>query len=286
MLPFISNIAVPSLVFFLMLIVGLDLKNSDFRRVAQYPRTVVIAIVGQSAMLPALAAGIIMVHKPPAPIAAAMLFLALSPGGALSNFYTQLAGQNVALSITLTAVNTLTALVTIPLFAGPLIAWTDLSGEAGTVPASRVLAQLGLFVIAPAAIGMWIGRGYAEAIGPWRNRMRNASFFMLAVLLLLSTYEVRDTLAASFTDILSAAALFVAGAMLVGVLVAAAVPVADRPVVVVESAVRNIPVAILIGSELATDASFAGFLACYLLVEIPVLVAYAAWARRSRVVLT
>lgn len=282
---YISSIAVPLLVFVLMLIVGLDLKGSDFRRIAQYPRTVVIAIVGQSIMLPLLAVGIIMAQKPAAPIAAALLFLALSPGGALSNFYTKLAGHNAALSITLTAINTLTALVTIPLLADLFITWGGLSGEAGNIPAGRILLQLVLFIVTPAAIGMWINLTCADFIGPWRNRMRLFSFLMLAVLLLLSVYEARATLAGSMLEIMSAAVLFVGGAMIVGALLAAAVPVSDRPVVVVESAVRNIPVAILLGSDLATDASYAGFLVCYLLVEVPVLVAYADRVRRSRVVL-
>ena len=249
MLPFITSIAVPTLVFVLMLIVGFELTVGDFRRVALYPWTVAVAILGHSLLLPLLSIAIVTACSPSAPVAAALLLLAVSPGGALSNLYTQLAGRNVALSITLTSVNTLTSLLSIPFLAGPLIAWAGMPDGVGPIPADRVLLQLSLFVIAPAAIGMWVRQRHGEAIRPWQRSLRSASFVMLAILLLVSIYDV-------------------------------AVPVKERPVVVIETAVRNIPVSILIGSYFASYAGFAGFLASYLLVEIAMLVPYASWVRR------
>ncbi len=182
----------------------------------------------------------------------------------------------------LTAVNTLTSLLSIPLIAAPVLFWVGLADEVGSVPADRVLLQLCLFVITPAAIGMWIGDRFEDAIRPWLRPLRSASLAMLSALLLFSILELRATLAAGISELFFAAALFVACAMLVGYFISYAVPSAERPVVVIETTVRNIPVAILIGSGLAGDAELVSFLACYLLVEITVLVPYAAWVRHSR----
>ncbi|WP_366929502.1 hypothetical protein [uncultured Thiodictyon sp.] len=52
----IMDLAVPALVWLLMLAVGLDLTPADLGRVLRYPRTVALATLGQLVALPVLAA--------------------------------------------------------------------------------------------------------------------------------------------------------------------------------------------------------------------------------------
>jgi BASS family bile acid:Na+ symporter len=86
MLPFLSGIAIPGLAFVLMLMVGLDLRIEDFRRVSRYPRTVLIATTGQVLLLPLLAVGLVHVATPSETLSSSMIFLAVSPGGAIANY--------------------------------------------------------------------------------------------------------------------------------------------------------------------------------------------------------
>lgn len=47
----ITGFAIPALVWFLMLVVGLELTPADFRRVLRYPRAVTVATLGQLLLL-------------------------------------------------------------------------------------------------------------------------------------------------------------------------------------------------------------------------------------------
>jgi BASS family bile acid:Na+ symporter len=79
---------VPALVFFAMVVVGMELTTSDFSRVARQPATVVAATVGQFLLLPAI--GWLLVrslHLQPA-IAQGVLLIGRCPSGAMANVYT------------------------------------------------------------------------------------------------------------------------------------------------------------------------------------------------------
>jgi BASS family bile acid:Na+ symporter len=279
MLAFLTGVAVPGLAFLIMLIVGLDLRIEDFQRISRYPRTVVIAIAGQIILLPILAIALIKVLKASDAISAGMLFLAFSPGGAISNYYTQLAGRNVALSVTLTAVNTAGSLISIPVCAVVFLGWIGVAGNRHDVPTNMILLQLSLFIILPIAVGMWLGKRFQYAVLAWGPALRLVSIVLVVALLSASIWAVRDEFLMNLPETFLFAFLFTIGAMLIGALIASVVSPVDRHVVVIESAVRNIPVAILVGSSMATHPMFVGFLASYFLIEFLIMISYALVVR-------
>lgn len=75
------DLAIPALVWLLMLVVGLELTPGDFRRVLVYPRAVGIATLGQLLLLPACAALLIWAARPEPWIVAGMILLAASRAG-------------------------------------------------------------------------------------------------------------------------------------------------------------------------------------------------------------
>jgi BASS family bile acid:Na+ symporter len=154
MLAFLAGVAVPALAFFLMLFVGLDLRCADFFRSARYPRTVAIATLGQVLLLPLLAIALVRVVSPNEKLSVGVLLLAFSPGGAISNYYTHLAGRNVALSVTLTAISTVCSLITIPISALVYLGWMGLTSSRVVVPITTILLQLSVFVLLPIGLGM------------------------------------------------------------------------------------------------------------------------------------
>lgn len=283
MLAFLSGVAVPALAFILMLIVGLDLTIDDFRRVSRYPRTVVLTVLGQVLLLPLLAIALVVALKPNDAASAGILFLALSPGGAISNYYTHLARRDVALSVTLTAFSTVLSLASIPAWAFIYFAWTTLIDSTPPAPTSLILLQLGIFVMLPISLGMWLGRALHRQLDPWKPNLRTASLVLVALLLAASIWTVRDEFAEGFTETARLALFFTVGAMLVGALIATFVSPKDRHVVVIESTVRNIPVAVLIGSGVAVTPAFAGFVATYFMIEVGLMIPYALWVRGKSV---
>jgi hypothetical protein len=105
------------------------------------------------------------------------------------------------------------------------------------------------------------------------------SLFLVALLLAASIWAVREVFVSTFTETMTFAILFTLGATLLGKLVARAVSTQDRHVVTIESAVRNIPIAMLVGGSMASEPAFVGFAASYLLVEAAVMIPYAMIVR-------
>lgn len=95
----LSDVAVPLVVWLLMLVVGLELGPADFRRVLIYPKVVAVATLAQLLLLPMICAVLIRVLDPAPHIVAGMILLAACPGGAISNVYTYRARRTVALSV-------------------------------------------------------------------------------------------------------------------------------------------------------------------------------------------
>lgn len=95
--------------------VSLDLRVADFRYVARHPLAVGIGLIAQFVLLPAATLLLTLVLDLPPATEAAMMLVAACPGGALSNVVTAFARGNLALSLSISAVASLLALVLTPL---------------------------------------------------------------------------------------------------------------------------------------------------------------------------
>lgn len=100
---------------FLMFGVALDLKLAHFKMLYQHPKIALVGFISQIILLPMLTIGLIFLFQPPVSVALGMLLVSVCPGGNVSNFATHLAKGNVALSVVMTSVSTLVAIVTTPL---------------------------------------------------------------------------------------------------------------------------------------------------------------------------
>src|SRR5690625_2817165 len=111
----LTTIGLPLALGIIMLGLGLTLTPADFARVVKHPKAVVIALVCQLIVLPALCFTLVLAFKLPPILAIGMMLLAASPGGTTANLYSHLFRGDVALNISLTAVNSVLAVVTLQL---------------------------------------------------------------------------------------------------------------------------------------------------------------------------
>ncbi|HNP97019.1 MAG TPA: bile acid:sodium symporter, partial [Cyclobacteriaceae bacterium] len=95
--------------------IALDIKWDDFRKVFAAPRAAIVGIISQFLLLPFLTFCLVWLIKPAPSIALGMILVAACPGGNISNFMTHLARGNTALSVSLTSIGTMLAIVTTPL---------------------------------------------------------------------------------------------------------------------------------------------------------------------------
>ncbi|MBO3741434.1 bile acid:sodium symporter family protein [Actinoplanes flavus] len=151
----LTTIGLPIALGIIMLGLGLGLTVADFRRVGRYPKPALIALACQALLLPAFCFGLVVALDLEPELAVGMMLLAASPGGTTANLYSHLFGGHVALNVTLTAVNSVLAVVTLPvvvnLSAGYLLADSTSIG----LQFDKVL-QVFAIVLVPVAIGMAI----------------------------------------------------------------------------------------------------------------------------------
>jgi BASS family bile acid:Na+ symporter len=152
----ILNVAIGLIMFG----VALDLRVEDFKRIARDPRGPLIGLFGQFLLLPFLSWLLVLLIKPQASIALGMILVASCPGGNFSNFLTAYAKGNAALSISMTAVSTLLAIVMTPF---NLQFYGSRTPGADQILTSVSLSPLDLLVTIFLILGLPMGLGMLTA---------------------------------------------------------------------------------------------------------------------------
>ncbi len=176
-------IVLPILVL-LMFDLGLTLRFEDFGKVFLKPWPIVVALFGQLVLLPLIALGLAWAFRLPPVFFIGLILIACCPGGSSSNVFSKLAGGDVALSVTLTALSSVITLFTIPLI---MSAVTGIVGESVgiSLPVGNLIKQNLLLMLLPVLLG--IGFHYA-----WPNAARSTDRVLgkLAFPLLLTLITV------------------------------------------------------------------------------------------------
>ena len=147
----------------MMLGVALELKLDDFKRIFIAPKAPVIGLAAQFVLLPAFTFLLTLIINPPASIALGMILVAACPGGNLSNIMTYLARGNCAISVSMTAVSTVAAIVMTPL---NLALWGSLNPHTAAILRKVSLSPLDVFITVfvilgvPLCIGLLISRSF------------------------------------------------------------------------------------------------------------------------------
>ncbi len=142
---------------FLMFGVALDLKVSHFKALLEQPKATLVGLGSQLILLPLMTLGLIFIFNPPVSMALGMALIASCPGGNVSNYAVHLANANTALSITLTSISTLSAVLITPLYFWLLSQYipgaSSLSGSLQLQPTDMLWTLLQL-IVTPLIIGM------------------------------------------------------------------------------------------------------------------------------------
>ena len=192
-------IGLPIALAIIMLGLGLSLEVADFRRVARTPRAVLVALGLQVVVLPIIAFGLVVAFDLDPLLAVGVMLLAASPGGTTANLFSHLFHGDVALNITLTAINSVIAAVTIPLVTNLAIGYFDTGGDLG-LQFGKVL-QVMAIVLVPVAIGMLVRR---SAEGFARSADKPVRIFSIVVLVVVAVGALlgeRENLADYLRDV-------------------------------------------------------------------------------------
>jgi BASS family bile acid:Na+ symporter len=175
----------PAALGVIMLGLGLSLTWADFARVARFPRPVLVGLACQVVLLPLVCFCIAIGFGLAPALAVGLMLLAASPGGITANLYSHLAHGDVALNITLTAVNSVIAVLTMPIIINLSLAYFMEAGQALPLQFGKVL-QVFAIVLGPVLVGMLIRRQLPDFAERMNRPVKILSALFLAMVIVLA----------------------------------------------------------------------------------------------------
>ncbi|MEM7523827.1 MAG: bile acid:sodium symporter family protein [Pseudomonadota bacterium] len=175
------SVVLPLGLAFIMFTLGVGLTPADFLRVAQRPAVFLVGAVNQVILLPLVAFGCVFLFGLQAEIAVGVMILAVCPGGVTSNIITKLAKGDVALSVSLTAVISLSSVVTVPIVLA-LSMRTFLGADAPEIDITATAVTMFALTVAPILLGLFARRMAPLAMARAESGLGTAATILFVVI--------------------------------------------------------------------------------------------------------
>jgi BASS family bile acid:Na+ symporter len=272
---------IPVLVFFLMFIVGANLKYADIRALVKQPLVLLIATLGQAVLLPLIAWLLILILQPSPANAVGLLLVSFCPGGAVSNIYSFFAKVNVAFSITLTTVNSLLCVLLLPILLSTVFP-ALLPISSGFTELIKVQSlQLTVLLLCPVMLGMLLRAIQTDLMNKIMPRLERLGALGLLLLLLAIFIQFQDKIVEQFSSLIILALLFTIASMVVAYLCCYSLSLnkADRGALIIEFPVRNLALAAMITVSVFNNSEYLLFAAVFFVVQTPIMLLTVLWYR-------
>lgn len=254
----LTTIGLPVALGIIMFGLGLSLTVGDFARVARHPKAVIVALVCQLVLLPAACLGIVVLLQLPPMLAVGMMMLAASPGGTTANLYSHLFRGDVALNISLTAVNSVVAVVTLPVITNLSIAiFQPFDGQLGLQWSKTI--EVFAIVLLPVVAGMIVRKIWPAFALKMDRPVRIVSVIVLVVVIVGAVVSNWTLLTENFWSLAGVTVLFCVVSLALGYLVPRLLRI-SRPQAIASSfeiGIHNATLAIVIASSVLGSAELA-----------------------------
>jgi bile acid:Na+ symporter, BASS family len=211
----INAVLLPLALAIIMLGLGLSLTIADFKRVVTYPKAVFIGLSCQMLILPFVCFFLARFFGLSPELAVGLMLLSASPGGPTANLYSHLAKGDVALNISLTAVNSLLSLFTLPFIVNFAIGYFMESGQVIPLQFKKVLEVFAIVLI-PVTIGMAVKSKYPKVSVILDKPVRIMSALFLVFIITAAVYQEKENVVSYFKQVGLAALVFNLLSMAIG----------------------------------------------------------------------
>ncbi|MFN2395328.1 MAG: bile acid:sodium symporter family protein [Bacteroidales bacterium] len=174
---------------FIMFGVALEIKLDNFKKVFKEPKSILLGIFSQFLALPALTFLLIYFIKPTPSVALGMILVAACPGGNISNFMSSLAKGNTALSISLTAFATISAVFMTPVnfaFWGGLYSDTANMVIPIRIDFFEMLKTVLLLLGIPVVLGIWFSGRFPAITAKITSPLKKISMGIFLVFVIMA----------------------------------------------------------------------------------------------------
>ena len=234
----------------IMLGMGLSLTISDFKRISENPKGVLIGLFNQLILLPIIAYLLVFVFNLNGSLAVGLMLIAACPGGATSNLITNLAKGDLGLSVTLTAFSSMITVFTIPLIVN--FSLGNFMGEEGEISLSFFYSfkQIVLLTVVPVVIGMFIRTRSVQFADKMEKPVKIASAVLMAIIIAGAVAKNKDVLAAAIPTIGPAVIALNIITMVIGFFIGNVLnlDLRQKICISIESGIQNGTLALFVGS--------------------------------------
>ena len=247
----LATLVLPAALAVIMAGLGLSLSAADFKRVLVYPRGIAIGLVNLAFVAPLLAFGVAELFSLPPALAVGLVLLGASPGGTMANLLTHLARGDTALSVSMTAISSVAAVVTVPLYLGLAVSWFD-AGDVGDIQMSGVVLRVFLITVVPISIGMAVRRRWPAWVESVYDDVRRLSLGLFALVVIGAVVAEHEVVIDNVTAVAGAAFALNVMAMSISFVVSKLARLDDRQAtaIALELGVHNASLAIAVGASL------------------------------------
>ena len=186
------NVVLPLSLAIIMFSLGIGLTLADFKRVAERGWVFAIGAACQIIFLPIMAYLIISLFGLTGALAAGVMLIALCPGGVTSNVVTRLAGGDVALSVSLTALISLVSIFTVPVMIGWAVVHF-MGADAPDISVTTLAFAMFLLTMLPVILGMvlrYVATPLADRIEPVLIKIASVLFVLIILAAIASNWAL------------------------------------------------------------------------------------------------
>jgi len=236
---------------------GMSLKRSDFQELFHQPKALSIGLFSQMILLPMMAVVWVMFSGLSPEFKIGVLILSICPGGITSNLVSYFVKGNVALSVSLTVINSLLTLFSIPILVNIFLNYFDVSnGGLVHLPVLDTMFSIFNITILPASVGMFLRDRLGKKIlqiQKYINIVLPVLLFIVFGIKFLGSNQKGGT-GISINEIIKLTPIVIGlnvSAMLLGVVVATIFNLSfkNRVTIAVEVGLHNTALALIVAGE-------------------------------------
>ncbi|MCB0865656.1 MAG: bile acid:sodium symporter [Solirubrobacterales bacterium] len=250
----LATVVLPAALAVIMLSLGLSLTTADFKRVAVQPRGIAVGIANLALISPLLALAIAELYSLEPAFAVGLVLLGASPGGTMANLLTHLARGDTALSISMTAISSLAAIVTVPLFLQLSTSHFGATELDESVDMLGVVVRVLVITVIPLGVGMWFRERWPQRVSEIEGTVKKVAFGVFLAVVVGVVIAEFDRVSEHLWEVAPAVVTLNVAAMGISFGIARLARLDDRQAtaIAIELGVHNSTLAIAVGATIAS----------------------------------
>jgi len=178
-----SSYFLPATLVIIMIGIGLSITGEDLKNIIAEPKNLIVGLASQLIILPVIAFSIAAFTSLRPEYKVGLIIISACPGGITSNLVNYIIRGNVALCVSITVVNGILTLMTIPLIVRFALQLHMGHDAEILLPVWNTISKIFMLTVVPASIGIFVRKQWTK----WALKVQNPLRIILP-LLLLSVY--------------------------------------------------------------------------------------------------